>query len=340
LPEVGHSANRLEIIDTMITEGVCAGLGHRTAEDARLNGRTVRIGDRDLVHFGSCSYLGLELDPRLKAGAIDATERYGTQFSSSRVYVSAPPYQELEAQLCAIFEAHALVAPSTTLAHLAAIPTLIDERDAVILDQQVHTSVQLATRQLQPLGTHVELVRHSRLDRLEERVRELRQRYRHVWYMADSVYSMYGDLAPLEELASLGERYEQFHLYLDDAHGMSWQGRHGRGVALDRVPLHPRMVLATSLNKSFGAGGAALVFAEPEPRRKVRTCGATMMFSGPVQPPLLGAAIASAGIHLSDEIYELQRALRERFDHCNRLLSSVDLPIPSSPDSPVRSRSG
>jgi len=333
---VGHTANRLELIDIMISEGVRSGLGHRTAEDACLNGRTVRIEGRDLVHFGSCGYLGLELDPRLKAGAIDATERYGTQFSSSRVYVSAPPYEELEAQLCAIFEAHALVAPSTTLAHLAAIPTLIDERDAVILDQQVHNSVLQATRQLQPLGAHVELVRHSRLDRLEDRVRELRQRHRHVWYMADSVYSMYGDLAPLEDLASLVERYEQLHLYVDDAHGMSWQGRHGRGVALHRIPLHARMVLATSLNKSFGAGGAALVFADPEPRRRVRTCGATMMFSGPVQPPLLGAAIASARIHLSDEIYELQRRLRERFDHCTQLLSSVDLPVPSSPDSPIR----
>ena len=320
----------------MITEGVRAGLGHRNAEDARLSGRTVRIDGRDLVHFGSCSYLGLELDRRLKRGAIDATERYGTQFSSSRAYLSAPPYVLLEELLCEIFGAHALVTPSTTLGHLSAIPTLIDERDAVILDHQVHSSVQLAARQLQPIGAHVELIRHSRLDLLEERIRELRQRHRHVWYMADSVYSMYGDLAPLEDLAALTERYEQLHLYVDDAHGMSWQGRHGRGVALDRVPLHPRMLVATSLNKSFAAAGGALVFADAEQKRKVRTCGATMLFSGPLQPPMLGAAIASARIHLSDEIRDLQRRLRERFEHCNALLSAVDLPVLSSPDSPVR----
>jgi 7-keto-8-aminopelargonate synthetase-like enzyme len=323
-------------MDTMITEGIRSGVGHRTAEDSVLCGRTLRIGGRDLVHFGSCSYLGLEIDPRLKQGAIDATERFGTQFSSSRVYVSAPPYVELEELLCEVFDAHALVTPSTTLGHLAAIPTLIDERDAVILDHQVHNSVQLATRLLQPMGAHVELVRHGRVDLLEERVAELRQRHRHVWYMADSVYSMYGDLAPFEDLEALCQRYEQFHLYLDDAHGMSWQGRHGRGVALDRLTPHPRMVIATSLNKSFGAGGGALVFSDPEQRRRVRTCGATMLFSGPVQPPLLGAAIASARIHLSDEIEGMQRRLRARFDHCNRLLAEVDLPVLSSPDSPVR----
>jgi 7-keto-8-aminopelargonate synthetase-like enzyme len=333
---VSHTADRLEIMDTMITEGIRSGVGHRTAEDAVLCGRTLRIGGRDRVHFGSCSYLGLEIDPRLKRGAIDATERFGTQFSSSRAYVSAPPYVELEELLCEVFDAHVLVTPSTTLGHLAAIPTLIDERDAVILDHQVHNSVQLATRLLQPMGAHVELVRHSRVDLLEERVAELRQRHRHVWYMADSVYSMYGDLAPFEALETLCERYEQLHLYLDDAHGMSWQGRHGRGVALDRLTPHPRKVVATSLNKSFGAGGGALVFADPEQRRRVRTCGATLLFSGPVQPPLLGAAVASARIHLSDEIALLQRRLRARFDHCNRLLAEVDLPVLSSPDSPVR----
>jgi 7-keto-8-aminopelargonate synthetase-like enzyme len=333
---VGHTADRLAAVDTMITETVRAGLTHRTAEDEKLCGRTVRIGGRDLVNFGSCSYLGLELDPRLVEGAIEATRRFGTQFSSSRAYLSAPPYAELEEMLCAVFEAHALVTPSTTLGHLAAIPTLIDERDAVILDHQVHNSVQLATRQLQPLGTHVELLRHSRVDLLEERIRELRQGHRHVWYMADSVYSMFGDVAPLAELASLGERHEQLHLYLDDAHGMSWSGRNGRGVALDCIPLHPRMIVATSLNKSFGAAGGALVFADPETRRKVKTCGATMIFSGPVQPPMLGAALASARIHLSDEIYTLQGRLRERFDTCNELLSAVDLPVPSSPDAPVR----
>jgi 7-keto-8-aminopelargonate synthetase-like enzyme len=323
-------------MDSMISEGIRAGLGHRTAEDTVLCGRTLRIGGRDLVHFGSCSYLGLEIDPRLKRGAIDATERFGTQFSSSRAYVSAPPYVELEELLCEVFDAHALVTPSTTLGHLAAIPTLIDERDAVILDHQVHNSVQLATRLLQPMGAHVELVRHNRVDLLEERVAELRQRHRHVWYMADGVYSMYGDFAPFEDLEALCERYEQFHLYIDDAHGMSWQGRHGRGVALDRLTPHPRKVIATSLNKSFGAGGGALIFADPEQRRRVRTCGATMLFSGPVQPPLLGAAIASARIHLSDEIETMQQRLRARLDHCSRLLAEVDLPVLSSPDSPVR----
>ena len=330
-----ESAARLELLDKLVSDGVRRGIGQRTAEDRVLDGRSVRIDGRDLLHFGSCSYLGLELDPRLCDGAIDAVRRFGTELSSSRVYLSAPPYRELEELLEAIFEAPVVIAPTTTLAHLSAIPTLVDERDAVVLDHQVHHSVQMAVQQVRAIGTHVELVRHSRMDLLEERIRELSTKHRHVWYMADGVYSMFGDFAPVRALERLLERYEQFRLYLDDAHGMSWLGRHGRGMVLSRIQLHPHMVLATGLAKGFGTGGGVLVLPDAEQRRRISVCGGPMLFSGPLQPAVLGAAVASARIHLSPEIVALQAQLRERVDYCNELLSDFDLPVLSAAQSPI-----
>jgi 7-keto-8-aminopelargonate synthetase-like enzyme len=328
-------AARIEMLDAVVSAAVPLGFGLCDAEDEQLDGRTIRVRGRDVVTFASCSYLGLEMDPRLKAGAIDATRRYGTQFSSSRAYVSAPPYAELEERLGAIFGAPAIAAPSTTLAHLAAIPTLVDDRDAIVVDHQAHHSVQIACNQARVLGASLELLRHSRLDLLEQRLRELGPRNRHVWYMLDGVYSMYGDLAPFAELQELLERFEQLHLYVDDAHGMSWCGKHGRGMTLDRMSLHPRMVLATSLNKSFAAAGAALVLPDEETRRKIRTCGGPLLFSGPIQPPMLGAALASARIHLSQEIEELQRRLRERIAFCSRELEGASFPVLSSGLTPI-----
>src|SRR6185436_14972501 len=120
------------------------------------------------------------------------------------------------------------------------------------------------------------------------------------WYMADGVYSMYGDYAPLKDIMQLLYNHEQLHLYVDDAHGMSWAGKNGAGFAKTILPRHERMFLVTSLNKAFAAGGGCLVYPNDDWKRKVRNCGSTMIFSGPVQPPLLGAAIASAQIHLSD----------------------------------------
>jgi 7-keto-8-aminopelargonate synthetase-like enzyme len=326
----------VELIEAAFDDALAAGVVHLRAEDAQLDGRTLCIRGRHVLNFASCSYLGLELDPRLKQGAIDAVERYGTQFSSSRAYLSAPAYQELEGLLEAMFESPVVIAPSTTLAHISALPVLVEEDDAVILDHQVHQSVQLAAMLLRTQGTTVEMVRHGELDHLEGRIRALATSHRHVWYMGDGIYSMYGDFAQTTALHWLLARYEQLHLYLDDAHGMSWTGRHGRGFAAEHFAGHERVVIAVSLNKSFAAAGGALVFSEPAPRDRVRKAGLPLIFSGPIQPPMLGAALASARIHLSPEIEGLQADLRQRIAFANRTARDLDLPLVRDTEVPIR----
>src|SRR5262245_35974663 len=135
---------------------------HYTGPSMQLDGRQVR-------NFGSCSYLGLEVRPELKRAAAQAAELYGTQFSFSRAYVENPLYQELEAALSSMTDRVALVAPSTTLAHFAALPVLIRDGDAVLMDQFAHASLHSATSLLR--DTHIELLRHGRLDLLEDRLK-------------------------------------------------------------------------------------------------------------------------------------------------------------------------
>ena len=302
-------------------------IGLLDAEDAALDGRSVQVGGRPLLNFTSCSYLGLELDRRLVEGAVDAARRFGTQLSVSRAFLSAPGYGALEEQLGAITGGSVLVTPNTTLASASALPSLVDERDAVLLDHQVHMTVQMVVPLLQRAGVAVEYVRHGRLDRLEARIAALAERHRHVWFLLDGVYSMHGDLAPIDALSLLLARHEQLHLYVDDAHGTSWTGRHGRGHALEHLGDRQRCVVALSLNKSFAAAGGALVFADEATRRWVRHTAAPMSFSGPLQPPMLGAALASARIHLSGEIEALQAELRERIRHANRRADELGLPL-------------
>jgi 7-keto-8-aminopelargonate synthetase-like enzyme len=333
---MSKTANRLNLIDTMITETVQKGLLHLTADSDALDGRIIHLDGRPLINFGVCSYLGLEMDSRLKQGTIDAVLRYGTQFASSRGYLSAPPYRELEILLQRIVDAPVLVTPTTTLGHLAAIPTLIGEEDAVLMDQQVHNSVQMAVEHVRAIGTSVEVLRHNDMQALDKRLSELSPRYQRVWYLADGVYSMFGDVVPLEELRHLLHRYTNLHLYLDDAHGMSWTGPHGRGYVLSHLPERNRVVVALSMAKGFAAGGGVLVFPDTETLRRVRSCGGPMIFSGPVQPPMLGAAIASARIHLSQEITWMQQQLLERIHLCNDLMQEKGLPLVSPAMTPIR----
>ncbi|HWZ92982.1 MAG TPA: hypothetical protein VNW92_29155, partial [Polyangiaceae bacterium] len=146
------------------------GLIHLTAEDDYCDGRHVTLRAHKLVNFGSCSYLGLEVDARLKQAACSAIHRYGVQFSSSRAYVSTPLYGEFEALLEELFGAPIVVAQTTSLGHLATLPVVVGENDAVLFDGLVHASVQAVLPTLREAGVRCTQVPHNRLDRLAELV--------------------------------------------------------------------------------------------------------------------------------------------------------------------------
>src|SRR6185295_6900640 len=124
---MGNSVDILNSIDAMLTDAVKKGLIHRTAEDTVLSGTTIRLDGTDLLNFSSCSYLGLEVDPRLKEAAIKATEKYGVHFSSSRAYLSAPIYNEIEEIISQSLSRPSLMATTCLLGDLSALPILITD---------------------------------------------------------------------------------------------------------------------------------------------------------------------------------------------------------------------
>lgn len=326
----------LSLLDEVSISGKKLGIILQTIEDSELDGRHVTVKGNKMKNFSSCSYLGLDLDQRLMAGAIDAVSRFGVQFSSSRSYLSSPLYGELEERLAKIFNAPAAVFNTTTLGHLSNLPILIGDDDAIILDVSVHSSVQMAVALLKERNITTEVIRHNRLDILEDRVKQLSMTHKKIWYLSDGVYSMFGDLAPVKEIVQLMDQYEQLHLYIDDAHGMSWAGDNGSGYVMSQVKFHPRMYLSTSLGKAFGASGGVMVFPNDEEYRRVHDYGKTSIFSIQVPPPVLGAAVASAKIHLSADIYSLQKQLQEKIKFFNQTASLLELPMYSNNISPVK----
>ena len=85
----------VNVVNEIIEKGRKQEVLQLYTEDETFDGRFIQIKGKRLLNFGSCSYLGLELDQRLKAAAIDAIQRYGIQYSSSRSYVSCTLYKEL-----------------------------------------------------------------------------------------------------------------------------------------------------------------------------------------------------------------------------------------------------
>lgn len=319
--------------DQSISEAASAGVAMQTVDDVEYGGRQIEVDGSKLLNFGGCSYLGLEQRRELKRGAIEAVERFGTQFSFSRVYLQSPLYPQLENALGRMTGGHVLVAASTTLAHISALPVLVQPGDAVLIDRFAHASLHTAAGLLHSIPVHP--VRHSRIDLLEEAIARLTKMHRHVWYVLDGLYSMAGDFAPLAEIAALRDKYPQLRLYIDDAHSTSWFGQNGRGYAIETLTDRTGVVVALSLNKAFSAGGGALVFATDEDRMRVRRGGGPMLFSGPLQPPLLGAALASAELHLGPEFSSLQRCLIDRIERAHALASQLGLKFASEDHTPI-----
>ena len=335
MAKIKHN-NFIDTVDEVLSGAKKEGVLHLYAEDKVLTGRTIQIKGKEMFHFGTTGYLGLEQDNRLKEAAIQAIRDYGTQFPLSKSYISHPLYYELESKIEQMYDIPPIITKNSTLGHLAIIPTLIRDEDAVIMDHQVHWSVQNACQLLKLRGIPVELIRHSNLDMLEDKIKQLTTKCNKIWYMADGVYSMFGDYAPIPELLALTQKYTQLNLYFDDVHGMSWKGKNGTGFVFDAIKELPEnCIVVSTLSKTFGASGATVFCKNQKLRDKIKNFGGPLTFSAQLEPASVAAAIASAGIHLSPEIELMQKDLANKIAYFNQLLSQGNLSIISKNDSPV-----
>lgn len=331
----GLSRQRIQAIhERRFRRGIDVGIIQVRLEDDKLDGPHITIhGGHRVVNFGSCSYLGLGLDARLRDAAADAVSRFGVTHSSSAVYTTLPLYGALEEAISEMVGGYALITPTTTLGHLNALPVLVDDDALVLVDTQAHASLVMTTQVLSSNGADIRFLPHNDLAALDAAATEAGGRQ--VWYLADGVYSMFGDIAPIEGIADLLDRHDHLHAYIDDAHGFSWQGINGRGVALDRMAFHDRLVLSLSLSKSFGAGGGALAFSSEDVARRVRLLGGPLTFGGPLQTAELGAGVESAAIHLSDEHEDLRARMLDQIDLVRTTADDLGLPIVDRTDTPI-----
>lgn len=325
----------VETVNEITIIGEKKRLGRFYTEDKQLDGRIITAYGNPMVNFGSCGYLGLEMDKRLKDAAIEAIDQYGTLFASSRLYTSTGNYLELEELLSKLFDAHIVLTSNVSLGHHSVMPIVIGSDDLVIYDQQAHISMHELAYKLRHMGTAIDILRHNRLDELEKKLEESKEKYEKIWYVIDGVYSMFGDPAPFQKINDLLNKHKKLHLYADDAHGMSWAGPNGAGYAMSQIKLHPKMVMATSIAKGFGSCGGVFLFKDITLRDKVRRWGGPLTYSGPQEPATVSAAIASAKIHLSDEIYELQQNLADKINYCNEIMTELSIPLVSISGSPI-----
>jgi len=306
-------------------------------EDPEYDGRKITINNRELIHFSNCSYLGLEKHPKLIKEAVEAVERYGTQNSMSRAMLSSPLYKTLEDNLGNMFPGYQAVFPTTTLAHCSAMPLLIRENDAIILDAYVHNSVRMASQLCKADGTFVVIAKHNDMEHVKYLTYRLKKDgFRNIWYCADGIYSMHGDFCDVEGLYKLLDIEDNLYAYIDDAHGLGWYGKNGCGYVIGKYGLHEKSMVVVSFAKSMAASGGAIISTDKNLIDYLKLTGQTMIFSGPIQPAVLGALIASVKLHLSNELLNLQNELTDLISHFRNKVKTLDLPLITKDITPIQ----
>ncbi|MFC4160968.1 8-amino-7-oxononanoate synthase [Chitinimonas lacunae] len=224
---------------------------HRVVDSA--TGRFALVEGRQLLNFCANDYLGLATAPALAGAAQVALSRYGSGSGASHLVCGhLRPHQTLAERLAQFLGLPAALTFATGyLANLAVPTALLGRGDAVFADRLNHASLNDGC-----LLSRADFVRypHNDLDALARRLEASSARVRLI--AVDAVFSMDGDLAPLDRLLALAERYDAW-LYLDDAHGFGVLGQ-GRGSLAHWGIASPRIIYMATLGKAAGSAGAVV----------------------------------------------------------------------------------
>ena len=254
--------------------------------------------------FTSNDYLGLAMHPALREAAKVALDDFGILGAGGSRLLRGhhPLHAALEERAAKFFSAEkTLYFGSGYLANLALFSALCDRHDAIVFDEFVHASIKE--------GIHASTAgryraEHSDLSSFEENLKRARADGRSsIWIAVESLYSMDGDFAPLEDLAKLGREYDAT-LIVDEAHATGVFGKTGRGLSEDLDETN--CIAVHTCGKALGVAGALVCGSTSTIEFLINKSRPFIYSTAP--PPMLAAALMRA-LELVDEEPERRERL-------------------------------
>ena len=252
----------------------------------------VTIDGRRLLNFCANNYLGLANHPRMREAARRSVEEFGVGPGAVRTIAGTMSlHTKLEKRLAEFKNVEACVTfQSGFSANLGAIPALVGREDVIFSDELNHASIIDGCRL-----SRARVVRyaHNDVDDLRKQIAETTD-YRRAMIVTDGVFSMDGDVAPLDKIAGVAQEHGIL-LMVDDAHGEGVLGEGGRGI-VDHYGLHGRVdVEVGTLSKAFGVVGGMVCGSEVIVDW-LRQRGRPFLFSSAMTVPDVAACIEAVDI--------------------------------------------
>ncbi len=269
----------------------------------------VRVGGRKAVMLASNNYLGLSNNPAVKAAAIRGIREYGFGVASVRFICGTQDIHiALEKKIAKFLGTEdAILFSSCWAANEAFFASLTNEkmgmetyRDVIYSDRLNHASIIDGQRLCRAETTDRKIYAHADTDGLARALEEDRGKdYRLRIIATDGVFSMEGDLAPLDQLVEIAGKYGAI-LFVDDSHGVGVCGRSGRGTPEARG-VHGRVdVLTGTLGKAIGGAAGGYISGRKELIAFMRQKARTYIFSNSLPPPIVFGADAAFTLLMKD----------------------------------------
>jgi glycine C-acetyltransferase len=267
------------------------------------------VDGKRVLNFCSNNYLGLADHPKIVQAAQEAVKKYGVGPAAVRTIAGTMDlHLELERRLAAFKGVEAAITfQSGFTANMGTIPALAGKEDAIFSDELNHASIIDGCRLS---GAKIIRYSHCNPQDLERVMSEERSKYPRAMVITDGVFSMDGDMAPLDKIYEVIKKYDAI-LMVDDAHGEGVVGRGGRGI-VDHYGLHGKVdVEIGTLSKAFGVVGGVSA-GNPVVVEWLRQRGRPFLFSSAMTVPDVAACLAALDIleestELVDKLWENTR---------------------------------
>ncbi|MBQ0086584.1 MAG: aminotransferase class I/II-fold pyridoxal phosphate-dependent enzyme [Bacteroidales bacterium] len=259
-------------------------------------GTVVKIKGKDVLMFGSNSYLGLSNDPRLKEAAKKATDKYGTSCSGSRfLNGTLDAHVQLEEKLAKLVGKEEALCYSTGFqTNLGVVSDLGGREDYVLLDSLDHASIIEGSRLS---FSRVLKYAHNDMDALEHKLKICAPESVKL-IVTDGVFSMEGDIVKLDRMVELAKKYNA-SIMVDDAHSIGVLGEQGRGTASHFGLTDDVDLIMGTFSKSFGSLGG-FIAADHEIIHYLRNTSRSVMFSASMPAANVAAVSCAIDIMLSE----------------------------------------